>query len=144
MQLDLFPKDLKKIYRKGNCFDLSEPPFKITCESTGHLRYFRDRINFLSSLPKERYFIFKGEPPYVYDKQKGKRIYISDTRRAYSTLQLHGKPVYMHTLVGIYLIENKLPNVTHQLDHIDGDHTNYRPDNLEWVSPSENQRRKNK
>lgn len=45
---------------------------------------------------------------------------------------------YIHRLVGIYWIEN--PEHKREINHKDGNKTNNCIDNLEWVSPSENQK----
>lgn len=45
----------------------------------------------------------------------------------------------IHTLVAKQFIHNKDPNKT-QVNHKDGDKTNNKAENLEWVTPSENMR----
>lgn len=45
----------------------------------------------------------------------------------------------IHTLVAKQFIYNKDPNKT-QVNHKDGDKTNNKAENLEWVTPSENMR----
>ena len=47
------------------------------------------------------------------------------------------KKIFMvHRLVAIYFIDN--PDNKSQVNHIDKDKSNYKKDNLEWVTPKEN------
>lgn len=47
--------------------------------------------------------------------------------------------VLVHVLVAEAFLGPRPPG--HEIDHVDGDHTNNRADNLEYVTPRENERR---
>ncbi len=57
------------------------------------------------------------------------------------TLWRNGKatPILAHKLVADYFLP-KPPTPKHQINHIDGDKNNNHFSNLEWVTPSENQK----
>lgn len=65
---------------------------------------------------------------------------ISVKREGYCFVNLfrkqRGKPMYVHRLVAIAFIPN--PEGLPQVNHLDGDKSNNRADNLEWCSGSEN------
>ncbi len=49
---------------------------------------------------------------------------------------------YIHRLVAIYWIDN--PNNKREVNHKDGNKLNNNINNLEWITPSENQKRRHK
>lgn len=49
---------------------------------------------------------------------------------------IHGKPQYVHRMVAETWIDN--PNNYEEVNHINGDKTDNRVENLEWVTHSEN------
>lgn len=49
---------------------------------------------------------------------------------------IHGKPQYVHRMVAETWIDN--PNNYEEVNHINGDKTDNRMENLEWVTHSEN------
>lgn len=51
------------------------------------------------------------------------------------------KGLFVHRLVALAFL-GKPPEGQNTVDHLDGDGTNNRPENLEWVSLTENLRRK--
>lgn len=69
------------------------------------------------------------------------RIISQRNNRGYWVCNLYNdqrieKTVKVHRLLGICFIPN--PENKSQINHIDGDRSNYSLDNLEWVTPSEN------
>lgn len=50
------------------------------------------------------------------------------------------KQIYVHQLIATVFIPNDDPKHRTQVNHIDGDKSNNRVDNLEWMSPIENTR----
>ena len=51
---------------------------------------------------------------------------------------------YMHKIVALAFLENDDIENKIFVDHLDNDIYNYMPSNLEWVTPSENNRRRDK
>jgi len=63
-------------------------------------------------------------------------------RGVYPCVNLLTRQVYLHTLVAEFFLHNDNPDIKCHIDHIDENPLNYRTDNLEWVSESENFKRK--
>lgn len=144
-QLDLFPKELERIYRSGDCYDLSQPLFEMPLLDNPNQsqRNVAARIEYLKSLPKERFFIFANLDgfPYVYDREKKKKLRTNDTQRVYSTVNINGKAMYIHTLAAMFFMVNDMPDKKTQVDHLNKDKYDYRLKNLQWVSAGENMKR---
>lgn len=58
--------------------------------------------------------------------------------RGYTQVELYGKPFVVHRLVAQSFIEN--PNNLPQVNHLNGDKTDNRAENLEWCTNAENQK----
>ena len=56
----------------------------------------------------------------------------------YIRVNLNGKPYNKHRLIGLQFIPNDDPMNKTEIDHVDHDRTNYRAENLRWVSGSTN------
>lgn len=73
-------------------------------------------------------------------KRKGRILKQSLTGSGYPRVGISvdgkGKSVLVHRLVAIHFISN--PNSYEQVNHIDGDKTNYTISNLEWVTGKDN------
>ena len=126
------------------------------------LRDSKDRVNSFKNLPKETYYIYKTGGINPFKKELGKifpflkndvngrvfSIVDNDKSNPYPHwhISLHNKlyKLVIHKTVALAFLD--LPedqiNIKTQVDHLDGDHKNYLPPNLEWVSPSENNRRR--
>lgn len=92
----------------------------------------------VKSLPRISHL--PGNSGTYIKKEKFMKIH-KDRRYGYKQLELHtnskGKTWKIHRLVGLAFIPNPL-NLP-QLNHIDGDKTNNRVENLEWCDNSYNQ-----
>lgn len=145
MQLDLFPEMLEQIYNNEDCFDISQPLFEMPHLDNPNQsqRNVTARIEYLKSLPKDRFFIFANREgfPYVYDKEKGRKLRTNDTQRVYSTVLIETKAMYIHTLAAMFFLVNDMPDKKTQVDHLNKDKYDYRLTNLQWVSAGENMRR---
>jgi hypothetical protein len=144
-QLDLFQEELDVIYRPDMCFDMSDVPISTFEPINIYSKWLRDRCDFLRTFPKDTYYIHRGNDiPYVLNKHTGTKYSIQTTRDKYPSIRLEKKTLHIHALVGIYFIENINPNITSVLDHVDGDKSNYSIKNLQWISQSDNQKRRSK
>lgn len=48
----------------------------------------------------------------------------------------------VHKLVALVFVANEQPEITTEIDHIDFDRSNNKANNLRWVTPSENRKRR--
>ena len=66
-------------------------------------------------------------------------IYTEGTERpdGYRVASVRGKKHYVHRLVAQAFLEPPPSEKHTEVNHIDGDRANNRPDNLKWVTPSE-------
>lgn len=93
-------------------------------------------------LPGGRYYV--NPEGFVVDCVKDKVVKDYDNGAGYRIIGLYlpepkkTKIFYVHRLVSQYYIEN--PRGLKYVNHIDGDKSNNRVSNLEWVSASENTR----
>lgn len=146
MQLDFFPETLEIIYNSNDSYDLSKPVIEIDNPTRFFATLIKKRKEFLQSIPEGKYFIIKekdeNETPRVYDAERGKFLTVGYGRGVYPCVNILKRQVYLHTLVAEFFLHNDNPDIKCHIDHIDGNPLNYRTDNLEWVSESENFKRK--
>ena len=64
------------------------------------------------------------------------RLNGTKTKNGYINISIDKKIYQLHRLVALYFCEN--PNNKLQVNHIDGNKTNNKAENLEWVTQSEN------
>lgn len=78
-----------------------------------------------------RHYFIKSHPLKIYSKDNG-------YQRVVLSLSGHGKYYYVHRLVAQLFIPN--PDNLSFVNHIDGNKSNNRADNLEWCTRSENEK----
>lgn len=83
---------------------------------------------------------------WIHRGTRNKRRFGNTSDKGYKTVLIrdNGKErtVFVHRLVAMAYVPN--PDNKPQVNHIDGDKTNNRPDNLEWVTLAENMRHRAK
>jgi len=82
---------------------------------------------------KENYVVYNDGT--IFSLQS-KMFMNSINTNGYLSVKMAGKLESIHRLVGGLFIPN--PDNKPEINHIDGDKTNNKVENLEWVSPSEN------
>ena len=126
------------------------------------LRSDKFRKNNFNLLCKGVYFIYKtgGVNPFMKDKGSifpfikndvtGKIIKLVPLQNkkdsAYPFTFINSNKfgnlkLNMHKTVALAFLPNDNPDQKTIVDHLDGNHFNYLPENLEWVTPSENSKR---
>ena len=90
-------------------------------------------------LGDDEYEIFDQYPFYIRKKKNGKIVseYV-DKSNGYVRLCLNQVQYYKHKIVAMHFIENDSPLIKTDVDHINHDRTDYRLENLRWVSHKEN------
>ena len=131
------------------------------------LKTLKTRKRPLSLLPKETFFIYKtgGINPFMKEKGpifpviknfKGKVLaqsrLITGKDAPYPHININvyingkkkGLKCFIHKMVGLAFLKNDDFENKYIIDHLDNNIFNYLPENLEWVTHSENQKRKEK
>lgn len=75
---------------------------------------------------------------------KGKPIKTRPNSVGYIRVNIGGKYKLLHRIVAILFVPNPDPKHKIEVDHIDGNITNNRADNLQWLTPSENSKKAKK
>ena len=165
IQLDFF-RTTERFEIDAPSFDLSKVELKIDNPTGGHQEAFMRAVENLNKLPSDTFIMYKTGAyhrdketyhnpvyPYVYDNEMQRELVVTTTRTNYPALTIptrhltHLRKGYtfcflMHRLAALCFIENDEPNAKLTVDHIDQDSQNYAVDNLEWVTYSENNRRR--
>ena len=108
------------------------------------------QVNSYKILPKGKFFAFKSNKnglPYLKNMDTGRIYTVRNTRSMYPTIDIPRpikQSVSCHRFFAECFIENPNPKKFTVVDHKDKDKSNYKINNLEWVTPSENEKRKNK
>ena len=84
------------------------------------------------------YDIYNEHPFYIRKKKNGKIVKEGVMNNGYVHLYLNGVNYYKHKLVAMHFIENDQPLIKTEVDHINHNRTDYRLENLRWVSHKEN------
>ena len=79
---------------------------------------------------------------WIHRGSRNKRRFGNTSDKGYKTVLIRDngteRTVFVHRLVAMAYVPN--PHNKPQVNHIDGDKTNNRPENLEWVTLEENMR----
>ena len=130
------------------------------------LRSSENRKYALDTLPKETYYIYKTggiNPfkkelgpifPFFKNDKTGKILMLQKSgglsgNALYPHININagqGYKLYLHKIAGLAFIKLNAESIKIKtvVDHLDGDFYNYLTSNLEWVTPSENNRRRKK
>jgi len=149
-------------------FDITEIPFFDGGIGTA-FDNANKKIAKTRSLPPKVYYVYKeGHPlfpalPFIKNERTGVIYSITDTKHSYPIVSLNKKADVwwdVHKLVGHAFIKNPDPSRKYQIDHINEDNlefclevikvfgyaraaphmVDFRPQNLRWVTNSENLR----
>jgi hypothetical protein len=167
IQLDLF-RTIERVELGIDCFDISKVELKIDNPIGGHQEAFMKAVENLNKLPEGIFIMYKTgayhrdktkypDPvfPYLYDNEMERELVVTVNRTSYPALTIPNRYHHLmdvregytfgfliHRLAALCFIENDEPNAKLTVDHIDQDSYNYAVHNLEWVTYSENNRRR--
>jgi len=150
-----------------NQLSLWEDPKQIILErekvDLSTLKTLKTRNTAMSEIPKDRYYIYKtgGINPFMSElgpvfpfvkSDRGKILNLiplsngKDSPYPHFNINTYGRSLkcFMHKLVGLAFLKNDDYENRYIIDHLDGNIFDYRPENLEWVTPSENCLRRKK
>ena len=85
-----------------------------------------------------------SEYPYPVRRKGKDKIVKECIDGGYYKLNINGKLLLKHRLIGFQWIENEDPQTKTQIDHTDRNKLNNHAENLRWTSPSENLKNKDK
>lgn len=143
-QLLLFPEFNNISIKKEDCVDVTN--INIVFLGDGQIHKNANRlIDKLKSLKKDTYFLFKANEngfPYVMNIKTRHTLSINKTRNQYPCVSIGGVAVACHRLFAFAFIDNIDTKLYTEVDHINEDKTDYRIKNLQWVSSSENSKRR--
>ena len=83
-------------------------------------------------------YLITEDGKVINQKWGGRAVKPQPNGKGYLRVHIAGKMRFVHRLVAEKYVPN--PNNYEQVNHKDGDKTNNRADNLEWVSNSQNRR----
>ena len=98
---------------------------------------------WINCLVNEDYEIYTEYPFYIR-KKKNQKIVKEGVNNisGYVYVYLNKVQYYKHKIVAMHFIENDSPLIKTDVDHINHDRSDYRLENLRWVSHKENLRNK--
>ena len=104
------------------------------------------KVKQLQGLEPDKFFLFKNkELPYVMNIKSQKVMTVNspkthgeNSRNKYPCVNVGKVVVALHRLVAICFLNNPDPVNKLEVDHINGDKNDWRPENLCWITPSEN------
>lgn len=159
-QLDFF-RSSDRYESEEDTFDISKVQLDLEPDTLQREIFLRN-IHRINALPSDTYILHKNgafhrdrknysEPiyPYLYDYSSNRQVAVMLTRSVYPSLNIPTRftdrntlSINFHRLVAMCFLPNDEPLAKICVDHIDGDKQNYTLSNLEWVTVSENQRRR--
>ena len=159
-QLDFF-RSIERYESDQDTFDVSKIHNELEPDTIQKEAFVRN-ISRINALPSDTYIMHKtgslhrdhknypeSSYPYLYDYSQNAQVAVLLTRGAYPALCIPTRftdyrplTVQFHRLIALCFLPNDEPQAKICVDHIDGDKLNYNLSNLEWVTNSENQRRR--
>ena len=140
----LFPEFEEVNIKKEDGIDVTSIDMHFS--GKGQIHHSANRlINKLRSLKKDTYYLFKENEegfPYVINIKKNHTLSINTSRNQYPCVSIASVAIACHRLFAFAFIENIDTELYTVVDHINEDKTDYRIKNLQWVSSSENSKRR--
>jgi len=96
------------------------------------------RLDSFKGVSLKEYFVTKEGDIISTAKGKPRKLKPNDNYSGYLYVNIKNKNFYVHRLVATAFIPN--PENKREVNHKDGDRSNNRVENLEWVTPSENRK----
>lgn len=114
-----------------------------------------DMSKFISSVPYGKYTVYKSgsqhplplynnsnDFPYIVNNHTGNLLKPNCSRAVYPCYTIDNgicsKRVYAHRIFAMAFIDNFIPEINYNVNHINEDKLDYRVHNMEWVSTSKN------
>ena len=95
-------------------------------------------MSWIDCKVNEDYEIFDQYPFYIRKKKNGKIVKEGMMNNGYIRVYLNGDLYLKHRIVALHFLPNDQPLIKTDVDHINHDRTDYRLENLRWVSHKEN------
>jgi hypothetical protein len=95
-------------------------------------------MSWIECLLGNGYEIFDQYPFYIRKKSNGRIIKESVMNNGYVQVTLNGVHYLKHRIIATHFLPNDLPLIKTDVDHINHDRSDYRLENLRWVSHKEN------
>lgn len=88
---------------------------------------------------KEKYIVRSDGTIWIELKTKLKQTGLTKSKGGYLTVTINGKCEYVHRIIASEFVDGWFEGA--EVDHINGNKKDNRPENLEWVTKQENLKR---